>query len=283
MTKVSSRVAAPLAAVAMLICSPALTPLSGQVPVPVSVPTPVPTPVQAPVPVSVPSPVQPAPATLVIPLGTFITVEVNDRLSSDRSHPGDAFTAVLHQPIVVDGWVVARPGQPVIGRIVSVQRAGRIQGKSDIAIELGELILVDGQQLPIRTQWIRNQSGSSTDRDLGAIVATTAIGALIGVGVDGGSGAAIGAGVGAGAGVAGVLATPGQSTRIHPEKILAFRLDDPVSISTVRAQHAFLAVTASDYRMAEPRLRVETVPVAYPSPSPSVIIVPDTYPRGRRF
>lgn len=265
-------------ALTVLLCSPFLTlPVFGQAPVPVPAYAPVPVP--APLAVPVPQ----APATLVIPMGTFITVEVGDRLSSNRSQAGDAFTAILHQPIVVDGWVVARAGQPVIGRIVSVQKAGRIQGTSNIAIELGELVLVDGQQLPIHTQLIKNQGGTSADRDFGAIVATTAIGAVIGAAADGGSGAAIGAGVGAGAGVAGVLATPGNPTQINPEKILAFRLDDPVTISTARSQHAFLGVTAADYR-AVPAVRVPVLQSAvYPVQSPSVIYVPDTYPRRRRY
>jgi len=269
--KVSTRVV-----FAIMSCLPLAAPAFGQAPIPV------PSPVYAPAPV--PVFVQPAPATLTIPLGTYITVDIADRLSSNRSQPGDAFTAVLRQPIVVDGWVVARAGQPVIGRVVSVQKAGRIQGKSDIGIELGELVLVDGQQVPIRTQLIRNQGNSSTDRDFGAIAVTTALGALIGAGVDGGSGAAIGAGIGAGAGVAGVLATPGDATRIHSEQVLAFRLDDPVTISTARSQQAFLAVTATDYRTAPaPRLRAPA-PVVYETPAPSVIYVPDRYPRrGRRY
>lgn len=255
------------AAFATLLCLPFPSAVYAQVPIPV------PTPVATPTAITAINVAQQSPATLVIPLGTFITVEVTDRLSSERSHPGDAFTAVLHQPIVVDGWVVARAGQPVIGRVVSVEKGGRIQGKAQIAIELGELILVDGQQLPIRTQPIKSQASSSTDRDLGVVVATTAAGALIGAAADGGSGAAIGAGVGAGAGVAGVLATPGNPTQIRSERILAFRIDDPVTISTARSSHAFLGVTAADYRATS------VVPV---QPVQPVIYVP-AYPRSRRY
>jgi hypothetical protein len=267
------------AALSMVLSLPLTLSAFAQAPIPVPSPGAYASPV--PVPAYAPAPLIPAPSTLTIPMGTFLTVEVNDRLSTDRSHPGDAFNAILSQPIVVDGWVVARAGQPVIGRVVSVQKAGRISGKSDIAIELGELVLVDGQQVPVRTQVIQHQGNSSTGRDFGAIAATTAIGALIGAGVDGGSGAAIGAGIGAGAGVAGVLATPGDATRIHPESTLAFRLDDPVTISTVRSAHAFLPVTAADYRTnPAPRIRVAE-PVVY-APPPSVIVVPDRYPRRYR-
>jgi len=274
----------------------------GQVPVPVPTPVPVqqapipvPTPVttQAPVPVPYPAPmpavIQHAPAILTIPMGTLISVNINDRISSDRSHPGDEFTASLRQPIVVDGWVVARVGQPVIGRVASAKRAGHTQGKSEVSLELGELVLVDGQQVPIQTQLIRNEAASTTSRDFGVIAATTAIGALIGAGADGGRGAAIGAGIGAGAGTAGVLATPGDSAQVDSERAIAFRLDDPVTISTVIASQVFLPVTAADYNSPSraPRLRPQApVPVLYaPAPTPAVIVV-DPYPyprRGRRF
>lgn len=279
-------------AAATSLCLLLVAPGFAQSPVAVSAPGTV---YQAPVPVGpgAPIPVAPnaiapvatvAPATLTIPMGTYITVDITDRLSSDRSKPGDSVTAVLRQPIVVDGWVVARAGQPVIGRVVAAHKAGRVQGKSELAIELGELVLVDGQQVPIRTQLIQQQGNSSTGRDFAAIAATTALGALIGAGIDGGEGAAIGAGIGAGAGTAGVLATPGDPTRIRSEQVLAFRLDDPVTISTVRAQHAFLAVTPADYRTAvasTPRLRVEQQPVVY-APAPAVIYVPNRSPRRIR-
>ena len=267
------------------LCLPIVVPAFGQAPIPVPVPTPAPVYGSYPVPVPVPTPVQvlQAPFTLTIPEGTYITVEVADQLSSDRSHPDDAFTAILHQPIVVDGWVVARAGQPVMGRVVAVQKSGQVKGKSNIGIELGELILVDGQQIPIQTQTIRDQANSSTGRDFAAIAATTGFGALIGAGLGGGSGAAIGAGIGAGAGTAGVLATPGDAAKIHPERVLVFRLDDAVTISTVRSQQAFLPATPADYTTAPaPGPPVMQQPVYYAAPAPTVVAVPYGYPRYYR-
>ena len=265
-----------------IFCLAGIASASGQAPIPVPVPTPVPA--FSSYPTAVQTRVLQVPDTLSIPLGTYITVEIADRLSSDASRPDDAFTAILHQPIVVDGWVIARAGQPVMGRVVSTQKSGQVKGKSSIGIELGELILVDGQQVPIQTQVIRNQANASTGRDFAAVAATTGIGALIGAGISGGSGAAIGAGIGAGAGVAGVLSTPGDSTKIRPERILAFRLDDAVTISTVRSQHAFLPATASDYSSvpAAPAyavqgpqvLQVVEQPVIYPVPQRAVVVVP---------
>ena len=265
----------------------------GQAPVPVPVPTPTPVygsyPVAVPTPVPTPvqilqAPVLQTPATLTIPQGTYISVELADQLSSDRSRADDEFTAILHQPIVVDGWVVARTGQPVMGRVVSVQKSGQVKGKSNIGIELGELVLVDGQQIPIQTQTIKDQANASTGRDFAAIALTTGFGALIGAGVGGGSGAAIGAGIGAGAGTAGVLATPGDAAKIHSERVLAFRLDDEVTITTARSQHAFLPATPADYAVPvqAPGPPVLQQPVYYAAPAPTVVAVPYGYPRYYR-
>src|SRR5690349_15007845 len=43
------------------------------------------------------------PPRLTIPAGKFLTVRVNQPLSSDHNQVGDFFTATLAEPIVVDG------------------------------------------------------------------------------------------------------------------------------------------------------------------------------------
>ena len=69
----------------------------------------------------------PEPFQLTINAGTFVTVRVDEPLSSDRNQPGDAFSATLMQPLVVDGVVVAQRGQTIGGRVTEAQKAGRVQ------------------------------------------------------------------------------------------------------------------------------------------------------------
>src|ERR1051325_3300913 len=57
------------------------------------------------------------PDELFAPVGTVLTVTVRDHLSSNKSGSGDQFIAALQQPLVIDGWVVARPGQTVFGTV----------------------------------------------------------------------------------------------------------------------------------------------------------------------
>jgi hypothetical protein len=199
------------------------------------------------------------PEALTIPAGTVIQVRTSDWLSSDRNKTGDEFIATLAQPIVVDGWVVMRRNQNIIGHVTDAKRAGRVKGVSRLQLDLSQLTLVDGQLLPVQTTLLNASAGTSNGRDAAAIGLTTGTGAAIGAAAAGGTGAAIGAGAGFVASVAGVLLTRGKPTIIPPEDVLTFRLENPVTISTVRSNVAFRAVTPQDYaqtRPAPPRPRL---------------------------
>jgi len=187
------------------------------------------------------------PPQLTIRPGTFVTVRINQPLSSDRNQPGDAFSATLANPVVVDGVVVAQRGQTVGGRVTEAQKAGRVEGTSRLATQLTDLTLVDGTPLPLRTQFISRSGPTSVGRDAGAIAGTTALGAAIGAGADWGRGAAIGAGAGAVLGTLGVLLTRGHPTVIYPESVLTFRVEQPITISTERAPQAFRYVEPDEY------------------------------------
>ncbi len=215
------------------------------------------------------------PQTLTLPAGTVVRVRVDEWLSTDRNLTGDNFNAVLSEPIVVNGWVVARRGQAQTGRVSLVNKSHG-GGASQLGVDLPELTLVDGQQLPLQTQLFQTSAGTSHDRDAAVIGTTTAVGAVIGAIAGRGTGAAIGAGVGATAGIIGVMSTPGKPTVIPPETVLSFRLQAPVTISTQNSQFAFQPVTQADYdsrsaqgrshtnRPAPPRPPYPYYPYAYP-------------------
>lgn len=212
-------------------------------------------------------PPPPAPAQLTIKSGTFVTVRVNQVLSSDHNQPGDAFTATLVRPIVVDGVVVAQRGQTIAGRVAEAQKAGRVQGVSRLGVQLTELTLVDGQQLPIQSQLVSRSGPTSEGRDAAGVIATTATGAAIGAGVNGGVGAGVGAGIGGIVGTVGVLLTRGRASVIYPEQVLTFRVEAPITFSTERASVAFRYVDPSDYeRPQDLQVRTPAPYGAYPPP-----------------
>jgi hypothetical protein len=204
----------------------------------------------------------PVPAQITVPAGTFMVMRINEKLSSDKNQPGDLFTATLMQPIVANGLVIAQAGQNVAGRVSEALRAKDNKGTSRLGLELTELSLVDGQQVPIRTQLIQYHRPNTNGRDAGVVVTTTAAGAAIGAAAGGGLGAGIGAVGGALAGTIGVLASHSHATEIHPEAILTFRTIDPVNVATDRSGGAFQPARQYNYQsQAQPRQSAVAPPV----------------------
>jgi len=215
------------------------------------------------------------PPSLVLPAGTVITVRTTDWLSSDSSRPSDTFTVTIEQPVVVDGWVVARRGQMAIGAVAVAQKAGRVHGVSQLGVHLAGLTLVDGQQLALDSQLVQYSGGTSHGADAVAIGGTSGFGAMLGAIAGGGAGAGIGAAAGAAAGLIGVLSTRGRPTVIPPESLLTFRTTAPLTIDTAKGQWAFRPVSQSDYGNRNAYSRSGTSPQSasaygygYPPPPP---------------
>jgi hypothetical protein len=187
------------------------------------------------------------PTTLTLPSGAFVTVRINQWLSSDRNQVGDAFYATLTHPLIVNGVVVAQRGAQVIGRVSDVKKS-HVDGPSHLGVQLTSLSLVDGQQVAIQSEAV-NRTGTNVPagQQAGAVVGGTAVGAGIGAIAGGGVGAAIGAGVGMVASSAGVLLTRGRPTEVYPETMMTFKIDAPVAISTAQSTEAFHYATQQDY------------------------------------
>lgn len=225
-------------------------------------------------PPSAPAPA-PAPANLTIQPGTFLTVRINQPLSTDRNHEGDFFSATLEEPVVVNGIVVAQRGQTLAGRVSKVDKGGRVKGVSELGIELTSLTAVDGQQVNLQTQLINRNGRSTVGRDVATVGATTGVGAVVGAAADWGRGAAIGAGAGAAVGLAGVLLSRGAPAVVHPESLLTFRVTAPATIATDRAPQAFRYLDANDYQQPGP---VQSRLQGPPPPRPGPYYAPYPYP-----
>jgi hypothetical protein len=219
------------------------------------------------------------PDSLTLPTGAILQVRTTGWLSSDRNKVGDNVILTLDQPLIVDGLVVARRGQTVTGTVVNAERAGRVKGVSKLGLSLIQLTLVDGQLVDVKTSLIKATGGTSNGRDALGVVGTTGFGAAVGAAAAGGPGAAIGAGAGFVAGVTGVLLTRGRPTIIPPESLLTFRVETPLTISTVHGQVAFQPVTSQDYGTSNQTRRPRRYVGPYPPP-PYAYAYPYGYPYG---
>lgn len=175
--------------------------------------------------------VPPPPNKVTIPAGTMFTVRLGETLSTEKNQPGDSFTAVLDQPVVVDGFVIAERGSRASGRIAQLERAGKVQGVAQLALELTQIRTSDGQSVKINTGAFKKQGEASKKKDATKVGVGAAIGAAIGAIAGGGKGAAIGAGVGGAAGAGDVLLTRGQPAVMQVETRVTFRLAEPVTVT----------------------------------------------------
>jgi hypothetical protein len=193
-----------------------------------SVPPPAPMVSQAPAPTLAPAPNA---NRITVPAGTDLLVRMIDSVDSDKNNIGDRFRASLEQDFVVDGVVIAPKGTDVYGRLSEAKEAGHMQGKSQLKLELTD-ILIRNRLQPIVTgdyEVYGSSRGADTAKKVGVgAVAGTIIGAIAG----GGKGAAIGAGVGAGAGAAVQVMTKGEQVHVPSETLLDFRIEQPFSVST---------------------------------------------------
>lgn len=186
-----------------------------------------------------------APTTIVLPVGTWVTMRLNERLSSDHNQTGDAFTGTLLEPLVANGLLIARRGETVTGIVTEAQKAGRVSGVSHLKLELTGIQLADGRQIQIKTKLIERRGNTSYGRDAFAIGATTGVGAAIGAGVNGGVGAGVGAAAGLVVSTIGVLLTRGRPVVVGPETPLTFAMETPINIDN--SQQAFQYATQQDY------------------------------------
>ncbi len=166
---------------------------------------------------------------VTVPAGTSLLVRMIDSVDSDKNYVGDRFRASLEQDLTVDGVVVAPRGADVYGRLAEAKEAGHFEGKSQLKLELTDM-LINNRLQPIMSgdyDVSGSSRGANTAKKVGiGAVAGTVIGAIAG----GGKGAAIGAGVGAGAGAAVQVMTKGEQVHVPSETLLDFRIEQPFTV-----------------------------------------------------
>jgi hypothetical protein len=166
----------------------------------------------------------PAPVSVTIPAGTELLVRMVDPVSS-KDPQGKRFTTTLEIDLAVNGVIVAKAGTKVYGRIQSAQQARRYTGQSSIDLRLTEVALG-----PNLVPLVSSGYTDAGDRSIKKTAKGAAAGAAIGGIADGSDGAAKGAAIGAAA--SGVK--KGQSVTVSPGALLAFKLQQPLTVTVTK-------------------------------------------------
>ena len=173
-----------------------------------------------------------APNTVTINQGTALTVRLGETLSVQKNLTGDTFFATLDVPLVADGFVLAEKGARVEGKIIEVDKAGKLSGTSRLSLELTQVNTSDGQRVHLQTStFTKDGAERSRKNDAAKVGGGAILGAIIGAAAGGGKGAGVGAGVGGAAGAGAVLLSGGRNVTIPVETKLIFRLEKPVTIT----------------------------------------------------
>ena len=94
-------------------------------------------------------PVQPTSTAQTIPAGTTLHCRLIQTLSTRVNYPGDTFTALVSEPLAVNGRTVIPVGATLTGRVASVKRPGRIKGVGEMRLIAQSLALPDGHDVPL--------------------------------------------------------------------------------------------------------------------------------------
>jgi len=176
-----------------------------------------------------PTPV-PTPVRITVPSGTQLSVRLTDEVDSEKAQVGDVFHGSISAPVAIGEQTAIPTTADVEGRVVEVKSAGRFAGQSVLTLELTKLTM-GGRSYSLQTsQWTKsgNGRGKSTAAKVGG---GAAVGAILGGIFGGGKGAAIGAAAGAGAGTGVSAATKGQQIILRPEAVIAFQLQNPITVT----------------------------------------------------
>ena len=151
----------------------------------------------------------------LVPIGTNLKVRLNDTLSSKDSRVGDRFTATVLDPVRFNEGTLR-------GHIRSIQKSGRVQGRTTMNLAFDSIELPDGRHGAVHGYVTRVYGTNARTDEEGGVqssgrgkqtlkrsgIGATA-GAIIGGIAGGGKGAAIGLILG-GAGGAGSVAIQGS-------------------------------------------------------------------------
>ena len=164
-----------------------------------------------------------------IPAGTVLPLRLTSAVASDANQIEDAVSASVRQDLILDGSLVVPAGSQVAGRLVDVERSGRVKGRARLAMRF-TMLKQEGDEYDIRTEAVERVAAATKGEDATKIGIGAGAGAALGAVLGGGSGAAKGAAIGAAAGTGAVLATRGEEVRLEAGETVDTRLTAPLVV-----------------------------------------------------
>jgi hypothetical protein len=186
---------------------------------------------------------------------TKARIVLQSHLSSKLNEPGDTITAVLYEPIFVNGNLVLPRGTEFQGRVISVNPARRGMKKGSMAILFDKINMPWGQETVAVSftsidDWNKDKrykadsegevagdkdgGGAAENARTGAVLGGTGAGTAV-LAAGGARGAAVGGLIGMGAGVfVGLMLTKGGDVNVAPGAMFRIKFDKPITLPIVQ-------------------------------------------------
>jgi hypothetical protein len=193
-----------------------------------------------------------------IPAGTPLSVRLRTSLSSATCQPGDSFEAVLDEPVIVRGKMLAPRGAAVTGKVLDAKASGELQEPGYMRLGLISVSL-NGQSLPIQTSSIFVKRGSHHDQGstmlarspIGGVPVDTVLISKVPIKSQSGHVSLIGASTTGGTRAVGA-SMPGASTISTPSGTASAMGSDPAAENTQNRDVSVSAERRLTFRLAQP-------------------------------
>jgi hypothetical protein len=169
-----------------------------------------------------------APKPITVPAGTAINVRLTQAIEVDASKAGQAFKAIVDDPVMMGGSIVIPRGASATLQAVQVQQSGTMKGSDKISLKLNA-IGFGGFVYEVATGYVETKGSGEGKRTARKIGGGAGLGAIVGGIAGGGEGAAIGAAVG---GITGAAVASGgeEHLKLPAETRLQFKLSAAVNV-----------------------------------------------------
>jgi len=84
-----------------------------------------------------------------LPTGTMLHSRTTQTLTTKLNYQGDAFTATVSEPVMMDGREVIPVGATIEGRIALLERPGRLRGVGEMRLTTEQISFPDGRRFPL--------------------------------------------------------------------------------------------------------------------------------------
>jgi hypothetical protein len=170
----------------------------------------------------------------------YLTIRLNDRVSSKDSKVGDTVSATLESPLMSGSSITAPAGSEVLGSIVEVSSAKRAGIHGEVDLRFYTIVKPTGERVAMDAIVVTKHGGSmirpnnyvvDAARGVGIAAAGAGVGAITGTATGAifgaaGSGAALGTGIGAAAGIGYALWRSGKGIELPKGTLLQLQTQD---------------------------------------------------------